>query len=241
MSYYQALPRGKSGPPARICVCIFMKPPRPGEVKTRLIPLVGAEGAAALAEAFFEDTWDVVQSLPWASPVVASTELSGAGIAFSPRRVWSQGDGDLGARLERILRRGIAEAGAAIALGADSPGLEMRLLNEAREKLQDSDAVLGPCSDGGFYLLGLKTCPPGLLSGIAWSQPDTFTQTTKKLEEAGLTVAVLSEYFDIDRPEDLTMLRELISTGNIYAPRTARLLRQPGFLESGGPSERRSG
>jgi rSAM/selenodomain-associated transferase 1 len=223
---------GSDSPPARVCVCVFMKPPRPGEVKTRLIPLVGAEGAAALAEAFFEDTWEMVQSLPWASPVVASTELSGAGIAFSPRRIWSQGNGDLGARLERILRRGIAEAGAAIALGADSPGLDMRLLNEARERLQNSDAVLGPCSDGGFYLLGLKACPPGLLSGIAWSQLDTFTHTMDRLEEAGLTAAVLDEYFDIDRPEDLTMLRELISAGNIRAPRTARLLQQHAFRES---------
>jgi rSAM/selenodomain-associated transferase 1 len=216
-----------------------MKPPRPGDVKTRLIPLVGAKSAATLAEAFFEDTWDMVQSLSWAMPVVASTHLSAARHAFSPRRIWSQGNGDLGMRLERMLRKGIAQVGAAMVLGADSPGLEARVLEAARMGLQDNDAVLGPCCDGGFYLLGLKACPAGLLSGIAWSQSDTSRQTLEKLGEAGLTVSLLDEYFDVDRPEDLAMLRNLFSSGTTCAPRTFRLLQQFPFCGSAPAAKKR--
>src|SRR5690606_41919544 len=105
-----------------IPICVFAKPPVPGQVKTRLLPEVGAEGAARLARAFLEDTLAMVGEVPGVHAVLATTApFSVPGVP--PERVWLQGDGPLGARLERILRRGLDEAPAAVALGADSPGL----------------------------------------------------------------------------------------------------------------------
>src|SRR5258708_38692520 len=189
------------------CICVFLKPPLPGKVKTRLIPAVSAEGAAALAEAFFRDTWNCVESLNWAVPIVASTESLGLGVLPRPDiQVWLQGGGDLGARIERILRRALTQAPMAMALGADSPGIPPSFLEQAHEALRSADAVLGPCEDGGFYLLSVRDCPPGLLAGIPWSQSTTFACTLDRLRERGLKATVLDPWYDIDRPEDLERL-----------------------------------
>jgi uncharacterized protein len=207
------------------CICVFVKPPVAGKVKTRLIPIVGANGAAALAEAFFRDTWNGVESLSWALPVVATTDAIDTNII--PRtetQVWLQGGGDLDARIERILRRALRERPFAIALGADSPGIPRQFLDRAHEALQSADAVLGPCEDGGFYLLGVRQCPPGMLSGIPWSRSTTFARTLDRLNELGLKSTVLDSWYDIDRPEDLDRLRSDVARGAIAAPNTSMVL-----------------
>lgn len=203
----------------KIPVCVFVKPPKPGEVKTRLAPAVGDRGAAMLAQSFFDDTWEALCSLGWARPIVASTGAEYFGLAGE---VWLQGEGDLGARLENVLRRALYDAPAVIALGADSPGLPPPLLESAREALTNSDAVLGPSEDGGFYLIGIRCCPHGLLSDIGWSRADTFSQTLCRLRQAGMRVTVLEPWFDVDTPEDLHRLQLLISEGVVLAPHTAQ-------------------
>lgn len=213
-------------------VCVFAKPPRPGLVKTRLAPAVGEVPAAALARAFFEDTWAAASSLPWARAVLATTEPAAgewAGAKGGP--TWPQGRGDLGDRLERVLRRALHRTPAALAIGTDTPGLPPILLSQARSALRSADAVLGPCEDGGFYLLGLRRCPPGLLRDLPWSAPDTFRQTLSRLRERGLGTAVIAPWFDVDRPADLACLHALIARGELRAPRTARALEA---LERGG-------
>jgi rSAM/selenodomain-associated transferase 1 len=210
----------------RIAVCVFAKPSRPGLVKTRLAPRVGAEGAARLARAFLEDTWRALGALRWARRILATTEIDGSEPVVRGGQVWLQGTGDLGDRLARVLRRALRSSAGAIALGSDSPGLPRMLLEQARAQLRSHDAVLGPCADGGFYLLGLSRCPPGLLRGLRWSAPDTFERTRARLEERGLTTAVLPPWFDVDRPGDLARLSRLISRRAVTAPRTARVLAQ---------------
>jgi 2-phospho-L-lactate guanylyltransferase (CobY/MobA/RfbA family) len=178
-----------------------------------------------LAEAFFRDTWSCVGSLSWALPVVATTDAIDPDII--PRtetQVWLQGGGELDARIERILRRALMEAPFAIALGADSPGIPREYLDRAHEALQSADAVLGPCEDGGFYLLGVRQCPLGMLSGIPWSQSTTFARTLDRLNELGLKSTILDPWYDIDRPEDLDRLRSDVAGGAITAPNTARVL-----------------
>ena len=107
-------------------ICIFAKPPVAGQVKTRLAAAVGDLRAAELALAFLDDTVEAVRALPWASAALATPS------AFaSTLPILLQGEGDLGARIERILRAALAQAPAAIAIGADAPALPRRLLEAA--------------------------------------------------------------------------------------------------------------
>jgi glycosyltransferase A (GT-A) superfamily protein (DUF2064 family) len=130
----------------------------------------------------------------------------------------------LGARLERILCRGLQRFGAALALGADSPGLPSARVVEAVRLLEEHEAVVGPSDDGGYYLLGLRRCPPGLLSGLPWSAAETCGATLARLRQWGLSVALLPSYFDMDTPEDLHQLESLLGAGTLVAPATCRAL-----------------
>jgi uncharacterized protein len=208
----------------RTCICVFAKPPVPGGVKTRLVPLLGSRYAAELAKAFLHDTWASVSSRPWAKPVLASTEDGIQDFLPGPVEIWLQGEGDLGARLENISRRALSDHSYVIAIGADSPGLPVKYLEQAREGLTRADAVIGPSEDGGFYLLGLRKCPTGLLSGIPWSAPTTCLETIAKLQAAGLTVYILDDWFDVDTPQDLERLSTLITTKQIEAHETKHFL-----------------
>ena len=209
---------------ARASVCIFLKAPRPGYVKTRLAAAVGEEGAAALARAFFDDTLALVRRLDRARIVlVIDGEIDTA--SFSDLEVWDQGEGDLGERLERGLRRALETTPMAIAIGTDAPALTLELLEEARTMLEHQEAVIGPSTDGGFYLLGLRRCPRGLLAELPWSTSETGACTLRRLNKHGLRAARLEESFDVDRPEDLTHLRELLERGELDAPHTAQVLR----------------
>jgi hypothetical protein len=86
--------------------------------------------------------------------------------------------------------------------------------------------VLGPCEDGGFYLIGLRSCPAGLLADLPWSAPSTFQRTIDRLRSAGLSIAVLPPWFDIDTPDDLRRLERLLELGELSAPTTAAWLRK---------------
>ncbi len=189
-----------------IPVCVFAKPPVPGKVKTRLIPLLGGEGAALVAAAMLRVAWQKMTSCPRVRPVLAAAEPGDFGIDLTSRDVWLQGDGDLGMRMERILQRGLQEAAAAVAVGADIPFLSCEHIQSAIRALGDHDAVIGPCEDGGFYLLAVRRCPSGLLANLPWSSPDTARATRSRLEQNGFAVAVIDSLFDVDTPEDLDRL-----------------------------------
>lgn len=205
-------------------ICIFTKPPIPGSVKTRLIPELGPERAAELAEAFLEDTVAMVRTLPWAECIIAATKTFERSY-FKPEEVWLQSEGDLGDRLEKVLRLALKRRPIVLAIGADSPGLPAAFLEGAREALKTADAVLGPSSDGGFYLIGLKDCPVGVLDGIQWSHSTTLAATTAKLEQFGMKTVLINPWFDIDSHQDLERLRRQLAANPAAAPRTAGLLR----------------
>jgi len=206
-----------------VCICVFAKLPVAGQVKTRLIPQLGSDGAADLALALLEDTWTSLAALPWARPILAFTEADPP-TSLPGAEVWGQGDGDLGARLARMFLRALQDHPCAIAVGSDSPGLPTRIWAEARDALAQSDAVLGPSADGGFYLLGLHRCPADLFSEIPWSVPTTCAVTLQRLKAAGFTVHLLETWFDVDTAADLQTLRSLLGTGRIQAPKTAAFL-----------------
>ena len=205
----------------KTAICVMAKLPKPGKVKTRLIPAVGVEGAARLAQAFLEDTLQCVSRLDWAFPILACT-------GFRRRdfhcEVWPQDEGGLGIRQENVLRRALENFNSAILIGSDCPGLPVSRLESARDALENSDTVLGPSLDGGYYLIGMKRCPPGLLSGITWSQADTCNQVIARLKNSGMRVTVIDPWFDIDTPEDLARLAARVNSGEIIAPSSAATL-----------------
>jgi rSAM/selenodomain-associated transferase 1 len=210
---------------SRGCVCVFAKPPRPGTVKTRLASLLGDDGAAALARAFLLDTWSTVTRVSGVDVVLAATELEAPEWrSLHAAEVWPQGAGTLGDRLERVLRRALQAHPFAIAIGTDIPGLPLSRLDEARDALRTADAVLGPADDGGFYLIGVSTCPHGLLDTVPWSASDTCARTLERLGQHHLTTTVIDPWFDVDEPADLDALRRRIRDGIIHAPETARIL-----------------
>jgi rSAM/selenodomain-associated transferase 1 len=197
------------------------KLPIPGEVKTRLSPAVGVEGAARLAQAFLEDTLQSVSQLDWAVPILACTGFTRP---YLNCEIWRQRDGELGIRQEDVLRRALKISNTAILIGSDCPGLPISRLESARDALEKSGAVLGPSRDGGYYLIGLKHCPLGLLSGVTWSQADTFNQVISRLRDSGMRVTVIEPWFDVDTPEDLASLSARVNSGEIIAPSTAATL-----------------
>jgi rSAM/selenodomain-associated transferase 1 len=214
-------------------LCVFAKPPRPGEVKTRLARALGDEPAAALARAFFLDTWRSAAKCAWGRAVLATPDTEAPEWIGLGAAIWPQGGGDLGDRLDRVLRRALRSGPFALAIGTDAPGLPPPLLEAARRALETADAVIGPCDDGGFYLVGLRRCPPDLFAGIPWSAADTFEKTVARLRERGFEVEILPRWFDVDRVEDLSRLYALLSRGEIEAPETARALNAVGMSNGG--------
>lgn len=208
-------------------ICVFAKVPRLGHVKTRLARTLGDEKAMALAEAFLEDTVAPLRELA-VQVIVAFDHDPPERWRAAPVRTCHQGEGSLGERLERVLGRALDEHGWAIALGADSPGLPPHLLRRAIDALDRRDApeaVVGPCRDGGYYLLGVRAMPGGALAGVRWSTSHALDDTERALARVGVEAARLDIWFDVDEHEDLEHLKELLASGAIHAPATARVLR----------------
>ena len=212
-----------------IPVCIFAKPFIAGHVKTRLARALGHKRAADLAAAMFHDVWRTVSSCSGVRPVLATLqpdidcvrhEHSVCPVEISPDDILLQGDGDLGARLENIFRQALATAPAAIAVGADTPLLTSAHLEQTLEGLASNHAVIGPCHDGGFYLLALRACPRQLFSGIPWSTGETAYATKRRLEACGFSVKELDPLFDVDTPDDLVLLIASLSHQPSAAPAT---------------------
>lgn len=185
-------------------IVIFAKQPVPGRVKTRLIPALGAEGAAALARKMLAATVAEVLAtgLPvelWGEPDAALWHEARPGLALT-----GQGDGDLGVRLARAAERVLAGE-PVLLIGADCPELDRGRLLAAADGLEDHDAFLHPARDGGYALLGLRRFDRSLFEGIDWSTSAVARQTATKIEALGWSLRVGETLRDIDEPEDLAV------------------------------------
>jgi uncharacterized protein len=202
-------------------ICVLAKPPLAGRVKTRLAADIGDSAAARLARAFLDDTCGGLRkALEWAAPALA---IDGApGVDVSGFELWPQGGGDLGARLESALRRALDRRPIAIAIGADTPDLPPALLAAARAALREADAVFAPSEDGGFSLIGVRSCPAGVLSKLPWSAPRTLEKTRRAFERRALRTATIGAWSDIDTLADLSRVRRRIAAGHSRAPATQR-------------------
>ena len=187
-------------------VALFARYPTPGLAKTRLIPAIGAERAAAIHRTLVERTIATVREADLAITVWTTGAERGqfAHWLGSDIALAEQGDGDLGARLARV-------PAPAILLGADVPGLTAVHLRAAVEALKTSALTIGPAHDGGYYLLGFTAPTPWLFSDMEWGTESVFAKTMKRINARDLSCAVLEPLDDLDRPEDLPRWPDLMS------------------------------
>ncbi len=189
---------------------IFTRYPEPGRTKTRLIPKLGAEGAANLQRQMTEHTLEQVRILQ--QQISISVEIRFAGGSLQLMRNWlgdewiyhPQDGDDLGEKMARSLTNVFAQnCQKAVIIGTDCPDLDANILGHAFQSLDNSDIVIGPAEDGGYYLIGCCRLYPELFVNIAWGTADVLRQTCIQWEKLNLTPTLLPFLSDIDRPEDL--------------------------------------
>ena len=224
-----------------MCVIVFAKNPVPNQVKTRLIPTLSPEQAAALYTAFLTDWCETLAKHSGVDLIVAYVPpeaepdlraLIGADAIYVPQ----MGTG-LGERLTSATQWAAAHGYTKILLvGSDSPTLPISYISEAFTQLDSRDITIGPSTDGGYYLIGFSTlnvatAVPFVFEDIAWSTAAVFQQTVARIRSIKATVGLLPPWYDIDTAEDLAFLHAHISAmrlanGTVQAVRTESLLRE---------------
>jgi len=190
---------------------VFAKVPRPGAVKTRLAAAVGPDAAA---EAYRRMGRMIAVQLADApaemtvcfDPPDAEAEMR-RWLDPLPRRYLPQGDGDLGERMSRMVRRALTRperADRAVVVGTDAPAVDGAVATRALKALDSADVVLGPSTDGGYYLIGLNAPCPDLFRSIPWSTSSVLAATAARAREQGLDVTYLEMQADVDTVADLT-------------------------------------
>lgn len=192
-------------------ILIFAKAPVPGRVKTRLIPALGAAGAAQLARRMLEHTLGQARDAGigpvelCASPAVSDPGWAGYPVPHGVETS-DQGEGDLGERMARASQRALALDERVLLIGTDCPGLSALHLREAAAALENHDAALYRARDGGYPLLGLRAFHPSLFTAIPWSTSSVAELTLARMQALGWRIWVGGELADIDEPADLVHL-----------------------------------
>lgn len=197
---------------------LFTRFPRPGRAKTRLVPALGRTGAAA---------WQREMTARIAARAREAARRSGADLRIQyqdaePQEMaaWlgpdldcaPQAQGDLGTKMHRALEAAFARGyGRVVLFGCDIPGLSAEIMLRGLDLLRSRDLVLGPARDGGYYLIGLKQPRPELFREIEWSTGQVLAQALERAR--GLSVGLLEELADVDRPGDLAAWRREFRQG----------------------------
>ena len=188
---------------------IMARAPVPGACKTRLIPALGAEGAAALQRRLLRHALSAAAGVPGAAltlhahPDTDHPLLREWAVEFGARLRPQQGD-DLGERMAHALAAALTEGGPAVLIGCDSPGYTADYLEAAFAALEAGHSmVLGPAVDGGYVLIGLNRVEPSLFRDIPWGGERVAVLTRERAAAAGLRPFELAPLADIDHPEDI--------------------------------------
>jgi rSAM/selenodomain-associated transferase 1 len=209
--------------PASPCIlAVFAKQPMPGEVKTRLAAQVNPDWAAVIAEAFLCDTLQRLASMPVKRMLVITPALAGEYFSKLGRAGFylaRQADGNLGQRLETFFREQFESgARAVVAVGSDSPTMPTHFVEQAFQCLGNVDVVIGPATDGGYYLLGCSRLIPELFRRIDWGASTVLRDTVAALGDPGIRLNLLPPWYDVDTLDDWRMLH-----GHVSALRRAGL------------------
>jgi rSAM/selenodomain-associated transferase 1 len=220
-------------------LAIFAKAPIAGQVKTRLCPPLTHKQAAELFRCFLLDTVEHMCSLETVQVFLAITPADSEPlfrhmIPFPVRYLPQRGD-SLGEREINMLVDMLSEGfSRAVIIGSDIPTLPVAHIQEAFTRLEDPecDAVFGPSTDGGYYLVGVREVHRPLFENVAWSTPQVLEQTLEQARLHQLAVELVPSWYDVDTVEDLQQLvidvREK-RDGSDDVPRTRELLKRLGF------------
>ena len=189
----------------RNLLIIFVKAPRPGEVKRRIAESIGAQAACdaylALVEVLIGNLRTLSNVQVRYAPDDALLEI--------PRWLqptWNaaaQGQGDLGQRLQKAFKDAFSMGAARVVIiGSDCPEVNEQDIQSAWTALDDHDLVLGPAEDGGYWLIGLSAEQPALFENISWSTGAVFEQTVARANAAKLSTRLLRKLRDIDTIDD---------------------------------------
>lgn len=202
---------------ATTLLAVFAKWPECGTVKTRIAAATCDEFAADVARALLADTLHRLRGVAAERWLVHSPDGADAWADMTCGwRLTPQGTGDLGQRLRRFIAARLAEGAERIViLGADSPTLPAAYVEDALARLKSADVVLGPATDGGYYLLGVSKCLPPIFDEIAWGSNAVLAQTVARLS-ASSRLQLLPPWYDVDTLDDWRLL-----AGHVAALRRA--------------------
>ena len=188
-------------------VAVLSRAPVPGAAKTRLVPLLGAEGAAQLQRRLVLRALETAAAA--ASGPVALFCAPDRGHPFfaeCARRfgvaLHDQTGGDLGARMHAACAALLAQAGRVLLIGSDCPALTPAHLARANNLLDSHDAVVWPAEDGGYVLIALRRAEQAVFEGVDWGTPRVMAQTRERLQRLGWRWAEPEPLWDVDFPAD---------------------------------------
>lgn len=218
-------------------LAVMAKAPVPGQVKTRLLPLLTAEEAAELSRSLLVDQLNHVKELNTADFYLAFAPDDARSLmenlappCFS---LFPQQGAGLGGRMAAVFKK-LFDLGYKniVLIGGDLPPVPLRYFAEAYNFLATSNrrVVLGPSRDGGYYLVGCNQPTPQIFEGMSWSQSLVLAQTLERLAALRVDFHLLPSWFDIDTPDDLRLLQSALdSTLENAMPNTAALLPRCGL------------
>ncbi|MFW6126759.1 MAG: TIGR04282 family arsenosugar biosynthesis glycosyltransferase [Thermodesulfobacteriota bacterium] len=191
---------------------IFSRYPEAGRSKTRLIPALGASGAARLHEDMTRHTLRTAAELAQGYPVRVEVHYAGGDEGLM-RQVFGgdfpylpQAAGDLGQKMRTALEGPLTTGtDRAAVIGTDCPDLTASRLQQALEALKTRELVLGPAPDGGYYLIGCRRAWPQLFADMPWGTEQVWARTLAAAQGLELNPYVLEPLPDVDRPEDLSI------------------------------------
>lgn len=191
-----------------MAMVLFAKSPRAGFVKTRLTERISPQEAAEFHRLCLFAAWHKLSSVE-ASDHFLYCDIHDAELErmAATDRFRLQRGADLGEKMRRCLEDLLAEGyRKVLIIGSDSPTLPVEHVTAAIEGLGIADVVLGPCEDGGFYLVGARKADTRMFDAVTWSDGETRAQTVRAVKAIGLSVAEVAEWYDVDEPSDLDRL-----------------------------------
>ncbi len=206
-----------TAPGSTTALIIFAKAPVPGQVKTRLIPALGADGAAGLYKRMLRRTVDTACQADigtielYCTPDTGHEEFRALSRRYSLVSYPQRGP-DLGSRMYQAMARALRHNTKVVLVGCDCPQIEVSDLIQADASLTSTcPLVLGPARDGGYVLLGARKLDPRLFSDIPWGTARVLTLTRQRARQLGWQLHELRMFQDVDRPEDLPFIADLPS------------------------------